>query len=165
MGEEFPWIDSYQSKTCQFHPAAFDTVNLRETGVSAPHLSELDISAIVLFTYNLQNAKTRLRKIDDNVVSISSKARTTSRKAAEKMLPHSGTMRRKIYDFIVATGGATDFQLEAYLGGKHQSISAGRRSLVVDGFLVDSGKVIRNEVGNECIVWKMAKMEQGVLLG
>jgi hypothetical protein len=165
MSEAFPWIDNWQSENCQFHPASFDVIRLQETGVKAPHLSPLDVSAIVLAMYNLTNKQTRLRKIDDNVISISKKAQRTSRSAAKNMLPHTGTMRRRIYDYIVATGGATDFQLEDYLKGSHQTVSAGRRSLVVDGYLIDSGKTIKNRIGNDCIVWVEAKMKQGVLLG
>jgi hypothetical protein len=115
--------------------------------------------------YNLTNKQTRLRRIDDNVISISKKAQRTSRSAAKNMLPHTGTMRRKIYDYIVATGGVTDFQLEDYLKGSHQTVSAGRRSLVVDGYVIDSGRTIKNRIGNDCIVWVEAKMKQGVLLG
>jgi hypothetical protein len=55
--------------------------------------------------------------------------------------------------------------LEDYLKGSHQTVSAGRRSLVVDGYLIDSGKTIKNRIGNDCIVWVEAKMKQGVLLG
>jgi hypothetical protein len=46
-----------------------------------------------------------------------------------------------------------DEELEIRTGGKHQSISASRRSLVLDGYLFDSGKTRKNRVGNECIIW------------
>lgn len=96
--------------------------------------------------------------IDDNVVFVANYASDTSRQAAEKVLPKTGSIRRKIINFIVAYGQATDFQLEAYLNGKHQSISASRRSLVIDGFLMDSGRTVKNAEGNECIVWVLAPM-------
>ena len=94
--------------------------------------------------------------IDDNVVFVANYASKTSRDAAEKALPKTGSIRRRIYDYIYQAGQATDFQLESALGGKHQSISASRRSLVIDGFLTDSGKTIKNPEGNECTVWIVA---------
>ena len=94
--------------------------------------------------------------IDDNVVFVANYASKTSRDAAEKALPKTGSMRRRIFDYIHASGHATDFQLEAVLNGKHQSVSASRRSLVIDGFLADSGKTMKNPEGNECTVWIIA---------
>ena len=49
--------------------------------------------------------------------------------------------------------GRTDNELEIVLHGKHQTISASRRSLVLDGWVVDSGKTRKNQQGNDCIVW------------
>lgn len=92
-------------------------------------------------------------KIDDNIVFIANYASKTSRDAAEKALPKSGTNRRAIYEAIANYGGLADFELEAILHGKHQSISAGRRSLVIDLFIIDSGKTKRNESGNDCTIW------------
>lgn len=98
-----------------------------------------------------------------NKVLIAKGARHTSREAAEKVFPKTGSIRRAIMDFIIAYGGATDYQLEAYLNGKHQTISASRRSLVIDGFLIDSGRTITNDVGNKCIVWVSSQLKQGEL--
>ena len=52
--------------------------------------------------------------------------------------------------------GYTDYELETVLKGSHQTISASRRTLVLDGFLVDSGKTRTNQNGNDCIVWVTA---------
>lgn len=95
-------------------------------------------------------------QIDDNVVYIANYASKTSRDAAEKVLPKTGTMRRAIYNAIAEHGGLADFELEAILHGKHQSVSAGRRSLVIDNFICDSGQTRYNEGGNECTVWVIA---------
>jgi hypothetical protein len=92
-------------------------------------------------------------EINDNIVHVANYASNTSRKAAEKVLPKTGTMRRKIYEAIQNHGGLADFEIEALLNGKHQSISAGRRGLVIDKFIMDSGKVRKNDSGNECTVW------------
>ena len=104
-----------------------------------------------------------MRSINDNVVLISHNASTNSQKAAAKVLPKSGTMRRQIYDTVASYGGLADFELEKILRGKHQSISAGRRSLVIDGYLVDSGLTRKNESNNDCTVWKTSSMLQGEL--
>lgn len=94
-------------------------------------------------------------RIDDQVVYVANYASNTSRKAAEKALPKTGTMRRQIYDLIFNNGGLADFEIEERLNLKHQTASAARRSLVIDGFLVASDKVRRNESGNECTIWEI----------
>jgi hypothetical protein len=92
-------------------------------------------------------------QIDDNVVYIAKYASKTSADAATKILPKTGSLRRAVYEAIANHGGLADFELEQLLGGKHQSISASRRSLVIDKFIVDSGQTRYNEGGNECTVW------------
>jgi len=104
-----------------------------------------------------------MRSIDDNYVLIAHNASETSRKAAEKVLPRSGTMRRIIYDTIMNYGGLADFELENILRAKHQSVSAARRSLVLDGLLVETGHTRKNESANECTVWKISTHLQGEL--
>jgi len=104
-----------------------------------------------------------MRSVGDDYVLIAHNASATSVKAAEKALPRSGTMRHLIYETVKNYGGLADFELEKILRGKHQSISAGRRSLVIDGFLVDTGHTRKNESGNECAVWKIASHLQGEL--
>ena len=94
-----------------------------------------------------------MNQINDQVVYVANYAGKTSRDAAEKILPKTGTMRRKIYELINNYGGLADFEIERLLDMKHQTVSAGRRGLVIDGFIVDSGKTRKNESGNECTVW------------
>lgn len=94
-----------------------------------------------------------MAKINDNIVYVANHASVTSRKAAERVLPKTGTMRKAIFDAIANHGGLADFEIEALLKGKHQSISAGRRGLVIDNFIIDSGRIRKNENGYECTVW------------
>jgi hypothetical protein len=96
------------------------------------------------------------KSVDDNIVFVANYASKTSRDAAEKVLPKSGSIRRSIYDFIKSNGQATDFELEQFLSGKHQTVSASRRSLVIDGFIMDSGRTKKNAEGNDCTIWVLA---------
>jgi len=157
--ENLLWIDDYESADCEFHPAAFNAWILKSTGKSAPHQPIQTVHAIIIEDYErkiMQRDKTqRLRPVDSNTVSTSKWGQGTSRNAAAKILPSTGTMRRVIYDTIKANNdyGYTDYELETVLGGKHQTLSALRRSLVIDGWIVDSGRTRKNPQGNECIVW------------
>jgi hypothetical protein len=45
----------------------------------------------------------------------------------------------------------------------HQTISASRRSLVIDGWLMDSGQTRKNQSGNDCIVWVTTEFNNGTL--
>jgi len=154
------WICDYESSNCENHPVAYN-VNpvLREDW--APHQTESEVHEIIKRYYYViksQKSGKYLREVGDNVVMISSKAKSTSRKSAEKILPHTGSIRRLIYDTIVSNNdrGYTDYELEAVLKGSHQTVSASRRSLVLDGFLIDSGKTRKNKNDNDCIVWVTA---------
>lgn len=100
-----------------------------------------------------------MNKIEDNVVYVANYAGKTSRDAATKVLPKTGTMRRQILSLIAQHGGLADFEIEKLLNMKHQTVSAGRRGLVIDGFIVDSGKTRKNESGNECTVWNVPVIE------
>ena len=100
-----------------------------------------------------------MNQVTDQVVYIANYASKTSRDAAEKVLPKTGTMRRQILSLISEHGGLADFEIERLLNMKHQTVSAGRRGLVIDGFIVDSGKTRKNESGNECTVWNVPIVE------
>ena len=157
--ENLLWIDNYESSTCEFHPVAYDSTHMKRSGLTAYHQTEQEVHAIVRSHYwntkSLKDINKPLRAIEDNVVSIAKKASRTSRSAAEKVLPRSGSIRQKVYEAIKFRGleGLTDYELEKSVGGKHQTISASRRSLVVDGFVMDSGYTRKNPEGNDCIVW------------
>ena len=60
---------------------------------------------------------------------------TTSKAAADRMIPHSGSIKRRVYQFLTERGnrGATDDEIEVQLRLKHQTASAGRRSLELAG--------------------------------
>ena len=86
---------------------------------------------------------------------ISNKAQRTSKTTAEKILPRTGSIRRLVYDMVKSNNdyGYTDYELEDVLRSSHQTVSASRRTLVIDGHIVDSGKTRKNRHGNDCIVW------------
>ena len=157
--ENLLWIDDYESADCEFHPAAFDALILKSTGKSAPHQPIQDVHRIIVEDYErktLQRDKTqRLKAVDSNVVMSSNRQQQTSRQAGLNILPRTGSIRRLVYDQVKANNdyGMTDYELEMVLRGEHQTISASRRSLVVDGWIVDSGKTRKNPQGNDCIVW------------
>lgn len=161
------WIDEYESADCEFHPYAWDIVENKTTHLQAPHQTVMEVHTIIRKEYEnrllLRNPKP-LRPVDNNVVLLSSRAQRTSRLAAQNILPRTGTLRRQVHDMVLASGtvGMIDEQLENAIGGKHQSVSACRRSLVLDGYLQDSGRTRKNRVGNECIVWthKDAEFEE-----
>ena len=153
------WVCDYESMECDFHPIAQNSITLERTGETGPHQTTAEVHQIIRLNWVMvvtQRNKTKgLRSVDSNVVSISKKPQRTSRNAAKAVLPNSGTIRRMVYDQIKIQNdyGMTDHELEMVLRGKHQTISASRRSLVVDGHVVDSGRTRKNPQGNDCIVW------------
>ena len=153
------WICDYESAECEFHPVAYNSETLTRTGDTGPHQTASEVQQIIrkdwITTVLQRNKSVGLRSVDSNVVSISKNPQRTSRNAAKSVLPNSGTIRRLVYDQIKAQNdyGMTDNELEMVLRGKHQTISASRRSLVLDGHIVDSGKTRKNPQGFDCIVW------------
>jgi hypothetical protein len=149
------WFDNYGEEFCRFHPVTHDLNTLQQVGKPHRHESECEVYEYV----RELKTKSWVRKIDDNVVILSNRSKSTSRKAAKKILPRTGSIRREVYDLVQRNNGLTDYELEVLLQGKHQTVSASRRSLVVDGFLSDSGTTRKNEVGNDCIVWEITMKE------
>jgi hypothetical protein len=154
------WIDDYESADCEFHPAVFNSDTLkRNLDESAPHQPIREVHEVIKQHHYIKKAQRdknqRVRLVDDNAVMISGNSQRTSSKAAEKVLSKTGTIRRMVYDQIKSNNdyGMTDHELEMVLRGKHQTISASRRSLVVDGWIIDSGQTRKNPQGNDCIVW------------
>ncbi len=85
----------------------------------------------------------------------------TSRDAWQSFLPVSAVLDRAILEAITASPeGLTDLELEQATGRKHQAVSANRRHLVEDGFLVDSGRR-RTQVGRARIVWALPEPKDG----
>lgn len=150
------WNDEYGSSDCELHPYAFDVLTLKTTHQGGPHQTMLEVHAIIKKEHEVKQAmryREPLRAVGDNVVALSRTAPRTSRLAAERILPRSGTLRKRVHDIVLSAGLITDEELEKQIGRKHQSVSASRRSLVIDGYIVDSGQTRKNSTGNQCILW------------
>lgn len=94
-------------------------------------------------------------EIGRSVVAVHANAQETSRIAAARALPSSGTKRRITYDLIASYGalGLCDHELEIQTGWLHQSASAARNTLLKDGLIKDSGLRRNTPQGNPAIVW------------
>jgi hypothetical protein len=101
------------------------------------------------------------KRVDRNTVIIAHDARHTSRTAALKALPRTGSWRAKVYDFIQSQGfnGATDQEIESALKLNGNTVRPTRITLLKDGFIFDSGGTRKNINGNDCIVWLSSKEE------
>jgi ribosomal protein L17 len=152
------WICDYESAHCEDSPVAYDFLTLKTNDELAPHQTRREVHEIIKRNYFITKAQRSgkyIREVGENVVMLGKKAQSTSRKSAEKVLPHTGTIRRLVYDSVKSNNdyGYTDYELEMVLRSSHQTVSASRRSLVLDGYLVDSGKTRKNQNNNDCIVW------------
>lgn len=100
----------------------------------------------------------------NNKVIIASNAQRTSIAAAQKVLPKTGSLRRKVYEYILNQGlrGATDQEIEKALHIEGNTVRPTRISLIKDGFIKDTGSTRKNQHGNECIVWR--SIEEGMML-
>ena len=161
------WIDEEGSLICVFHPANFDARTLSATGETAYHQTIEQVHDIIIAEHHRRKAmrnREPLRAVGDNAVIVAKKARTTSRKAAEGILPRSGTIRHRVYSYFASCGGAgaTDDEAQAHLGIDGNTFRPSRKSLVDDGYLIDSGGVRKNENGNECVVWVDRKYAESV---
>ena len=106
----------------------------------------------------------RRRQPDENVVPVGMHHPETSKRAAKRSFPHSGTWRLKVLMEILSSEGherdgvppgRCDHELERIFDRAHESISATRNSLMKDGWIVDSGVRRPHPVtGNEAIVWR-----------
>jgi transcription initiation factor IIE alpha subunit len=102
--------------------------------------------------------------IDSNKVIIAHNAKQTSIDAAQGALLKSGSIRRKVYEYILAQGlrGATDQEIERTLHIDGNTVRPTRKNLENDGHIVDSGMVRKNHKDNNCTVWRA--VEQGMML-
>ena len=96
------------------------------------------------------------KRLDRNTVIISSKARQTSKDAALNALPRSGSIRYRIYQFILWSDlvGATDQEIATSLNLSGDTVRPARKTLEQDLFVIDSGLTRNNQNGNACIVWR-----------
>ena len=78
----------------------------------------------------------------------------TSREAADSMTNAAPTLRKKVFEAILALGshGATDDELEVSLKMTHQSLSPRRRELVIGGLLAEKG-TRKTRSGRKAVVW------------
>lgn len=148
---EGTWFDSYGEEFCKYHPLSYNITT--ETRTSFVHAHETE-QAVYYYVRNMHIVPT-VREINSNVVLLSRKATRTSKAAANNILPKTGSIRREIYELVSRGDGLTDYELEALMEGKHQTVSASRRSLVIDGYITDSGRTRKNDVGNDCIIWEI----------
>jgi hypothetical protein len=79
----------------------------------------------------------------------------TSLAAAAAAEPGAATVRGLVLYYIRrdAEVGATDDEIEEELGMRHQTVSARRRELVLQGFIKDSGERRQTRSGRKAIVW------------
>ena len=100
----------------------------------------------------------------ENKVTIAHNAQRTSIAAAQKVLPKTGSLRMKVYEFILNQGlrGATDQEIEHTLGIEGNTVRPTRISLVKDGYIMDTGTTRKNKHDNDCIVWRA--VEEGMML-
>ena len=92
--------------------------------------------------------------IDRNTVIISPSAKPTSALAALNALPKSGSKRRRVYEYLKQTGGATDEEIERALGISGNTVRPTRGSLVKDKFVIATDLERPTLAGNMAIVWK-----------
>lgn len=96
---------------------------------------------------------------------------TTSRQAAVKVFPRTGTQRRRILNYLEAgwdgatTTGATDEELQRALRMSGNSVRPRRGELVAGGWVKDSGRTRATEAGDDAIVWVVTDAARAHLTG
>jgi hypothetical protein len=99
--------------------------------------------------------KANRRAIDANVVRIGRRSQETSVKAAQAVLPRTGTKRWTVFEMIKGNGsfGLCDHEIEELTGWRIPTVTATRNSLLRDYWIYDSGVRRKTPRGNEAIVW------------
>ena len=79
----------------------------------------------------------------------------TSKAAADSMKPIAGSIKHRVYDFILRRGstGATDDEIEVGLRLTHQTASARRRNLELAGALVKTDNKRPTRSGRSAFVY------------
>jgi hypothetical protein len=100
----------------------------------------------------------------DNKVIIAKDARNTSRIAAERIYPKSGSIRLTVYEYLIRQGlrGATDQEMQSALMMSGDTVRPSRITLLRDGLIIDSGETRLNANGNPCTVWRA--IETGMMI-
>lgn len=79
----------------------------------------------------------------------------TSRQAAERVMPRTGTQRRRVLAALQGfPDGMTDEELQTRLGLRLQSEIPRRFELVRDGWVKDSGRRRQTSSGAQAIIWE-----------
>jgi hypothetical protein len=93
--------------------------------------------------------------ITEESAKLRNDAAETSRLAALKVRPVSGTQRAAVLAFLLACNGrgATDDEISEGMGLSPNSVRPRRVELVEGGWVQDSGEVRPSAFGNAAIVW------------
>lgn len=89
-------------------------------------------------------------------------ASDTSKAAAKSLAGKLGRLEHMVLEHIKAQGvrGATDDEIECALQLRHQTASARRRTLVIKGLVVESGRERKTRSGRWASVWAAAEPVQ-----
>lgn len=91
-----------------------------------------------------------------NHVYVAKNARGTSRSAANRVMPKTGSIRLSVYEYIVRRGldGATDKEMQDALHMSGDTQRPARVKLLRDALIIDSGTIRINSNGNPATVWR-----------
>ena len=95
-----------------------------------------------------------LSALDSDEIALAKDASATSRAAAIRMFPHSGTQRRKILEYIM-NHPSTDDEIITALGMNPNSARPRRGELADGGWVKPSGVVRPTKSGSDAIVWEV----------
>ena len=92
----------------------------------------------------------------ENHVYIAKDARGTSRWAANRVMPKTGSIRLSVYEYLIRQGlrGATDKEMQEALHMSGDTQRPSRIKLFRDGLIIDSGTTRINSNGNPATVWR-----------
>jgi hypothetical protein len=91
-----------------------------------------------------------------NHVYVAKNARGTSRWAANRVMPKTGSIRLSVYEYLIRQGlrGATDNEMQQALQMSGDTQRPSRVKLLRDGLIIDSGTTRINLNGNPATVWR-----------
>lgn len=78
----------------------------------------------------------------------------TSRSAALRAYPRTGSHRHRIWSLMTSQDGMTADEVNEQTGISPNTINPTIRGLVLDGWLKDSGRRRPTRAGNDAIVWE-----------
>jgi transcription initiation factor IIE alpha subunit len=105
---------------------------------------------------------TEVEGVMKNRVIVAHQAKATSREAASRVYPRSGSIRLEVYEFLIRRGldGATDQEIESNLNLDGNTVRPTRKTLEQDELIIDTGTTRSNHNGNQCIVWRAISADQ-----